>query len=365
MHEFHHIAAITWRIFNGNRHSPTEVHLFTPTLPRAISEVSLEQQDLDSSFFDYSLAEDSSSRSNTSSLENATENFKSFQSSSTLNTNEFNAQDEANTMDSIQTDHSVLESSLVSSDLFQNKESSLENNSATYNLHDFNESNREKSKVCNKFSCPKNLINDPRRKTYNFSYETKYNFCRPNEHNLAKLVTKSKTKIKEKSQSNLPKHDNKTSAESWPSKLKHSTSIDKNKYNSLPTTSFKLSEFLKCLKTKEGKQYLVPWIPDSEKKSFTICSHFTNNQKNLLNQNSKKQSTKSVKDLAKYKTELCRSYQYNKYCEYNESCLYAHGTKDLRSYPKHPLYRTKQCFSFHKKGFCLYGSRCQFLHDIE
>jgi len=70
-------------------------------------------------------------------------------------------------------------------------------------------------------------------------------------------------------------------------------------------------------------------------------------------------------DLTKYKTELCRSFQYNGFCKYGDACLYAHGGVDLRMYPKHPMYRTKKCFSFHNKGYCLYGSRCQFLHDVE
>lgn len=70
-------------------------------------------------------------------------------------------------------------------------------------------------------------------------------------------------------------------------------------------------------------------------------------------------------DLTKYKTELCRSFQYNGFCKYGDACLYAHGGIDLRMYPKHPMYRTKKCFSFHNKGYCLYGSRCQFLHDSE
>lgn len=70
-------------------------------------------------------------------------------------------------------------------------------------------------------------------------------------------------------------------------------------------------------------------------------------------------------DLTKYKTELCRSFQYNGFCKYGDACLYAHGGIDLRLYPKHPQYRTKKCFSFHNKGYCLYGSRCQFLHDSE
>lgn len=76
-------------------------------------------------------------------------------------------------------------------------------------------------------------------------------------------------------------------------------------------------------------------------------------------------STRHCHDLSKYKTELCRSYQYSSHCGYGDACLYAHGTLDLRSCPRHPMYRTKQCFSFHYKGYCLYGSRCQFAHDID
>lgn len=76
-------------------------------------------------------------------------------------------------------------------------------------------------------------------------------------------------------------------------------------------------------------------------------------------------STRHCHDLTKYKTELCRSYQYNSHCGYGDACLYAHGTLDLRLYPRHPMYRTKQCFSFHHKGYCLYGTRCQFAHDMD
>ena len=69
-------------------------------------------------------------------------------------------------------------------------------------------------------------------------------------------------------------------------------------------------------------------------------------------------------DLTKYKTEMCRSFQYNSHCGYGDACLYAHGSLDLRLSRRHPMYRTKQCFSFHHKGYCLYGSRCQFVHDL-
>lgn len=125
------------------------------------------------------------------------------------------------------------------------------------------------------------------------------------------------------------------------------------------SSSLQLDELMRSLKIQEHRYRQLPW---SKRASDSF----------LLSRPSRKQralSPPSVKrrphDLTKYKTELCRSFQYNGYCGYGEACLYAHGSLDLRSYPRHPMYRTKQCFSFHNKGFCLYGSRCQFLHDLE
>ncbi|XP_045583448.1 uncharacterized protein [Procambarus clarkii] len=125
------------------------------------------------------------------------------------------------------------------------------------------------------------------------------------------------------------------------------------------SSSLQLGELLRSLRLQEHRYRLLPW---SRRASDSF----------LLSRPSRRYRTSSPSpvrrrphDLTKYKTELCRSFQYNGYCGYGDACLYAHGSLDLRSYPRHPMYRTKQCFSFHNKGFCLYGSRCQFLHDLE
>ena len=134
--------------------------------------------------------------------------------------------------------------------------------------------------------------------------------------------------------------------------------------------TFKLSDFLKSLQSREGRYHKISWNPDHKRrKSLPECpvSDLKNDKPASANDAKSVSLNESgiKKDSRKYKTELCRSFQYNGYCEYGDSCLYAHGSVDLRSYPKHPMYRTKKCFSFHLKGFCLYGSRCQFLHDSE
>ncbi|XP_042886169.1 uncharacterized protein LOC122262261 isoform X2 [Penaeus japonicus] len=121
-----------------------------------------------------------------------------------------------------------------------------------------------------------------------------------------------------------------------------------------------LADLLQSLRVQDCHQQ-VPWARAS-------CRHSSDGSVVSHSSPPMSPSTPSAlrpHDLTKYKTELCRSFQYNGYCGYGESCLYAHGSHDLRTYPKHPMYRTKQCFSFHQKGYCLYGSRCQFLHDLE
>ena len=126
--------------------------------------------------------------------------------------------------------------------------------------------------------------------------------------------------------------------------------------------SFKVDDFFRCLKTPESQHHLAPWSPELDKKcsSFTTPTNPGKRGDNFLSG-----ETHGVKDFTKYKTELCRSYQYNRRCDYGDECLYAHGIMDLKQSPRHPKYRSKKCYSFHLKGFCLYGSRCQFLHDIE
>jgi len=64
-----------------------------------------------------------------------------------------------------------------------------------------------------------------------------------------------------------------------------------------------------------------------------------------------------------FKTEICRSWRKFGLCNYGKSCIFAHGTDELRKRPiGHQKYKTKMCEKF-LAGFCPYGSRCSFIHS--
>ena len=69
------------------------------------------------------------------------------------------------------------------------------------------------------------------------------------------------------------------------------------------------------------------------------------------------------KNDPKYKTELCKSFMENHFCQYGNKCRYAHGKDDLVIKEKINNYKRKLCKSFFKEGFCTYGIRCNFQHD--
>lgn len=65
----------------------------------------------------------------------------------------------------------------------------------------------------------------------------------------------------------------------------------------------------------------------------------------------------------KYKTEVCRYWAERGYCEFGESCAFAHGGAEVRQKSFVPQnFKTKRCVSYHETGYCIYGVRCQFLH---
>ena len=69
---------------------------------------------------------------------------------------------------------------------------------------------------------------------------------------------------------------------------------------------------------------------------------------------------------ARYKTELCRSYEETDgSCRYGDKCQFAHGVSELRSVDRHPRYKTELCRTFHSRGFCAYGPRCHFIHNVD
>ncbi|CAF1011454.1 unnamed protein product [Didymodactylos carnosus] len=57
-----------------------------------------------------------------------------------------------------------------------------------------------------------------------------------------------------------------------------------------------------------------------------------------LNSNNNKSSS-----AARYKTELCRSFQETGLCKYDTKCQFAHGHDEIRSLHRHPKYKTVLC----------------------
>ncbi|KAF1745533.1 hypothetical protein MXB_430, partial [Myxobolus squamalis] len=72
---------------------------------------------------------------------------------------------------------------------------------------------------------------------------------------------------------------------------------------------------------------------------------------------------KTNKKPEKYKTEMCRNFEWKGFCNYGDKCQYAHGSDELLPSHKHPKYKTKLCAYYHTKGVCDYGRRCNFIHD--
>lgn len=73
----------------------------------------------------------------------------------------------------------------------------------------------------------------------------------------------------------------------------------------------------------------------------------------------------SVSEFARYKTELCRSFEETGQCRYGSKCQFAHGMQELRTLNRHPKYKTELCRTFHTTGLCSYGQRCNFIHNDE
>ena len=65
----------------------------------------------------------------------------------------------------------------------------------------------------------------------------------------------------------------------------------------------------------------------------------------------------------KYKTEICRNFQFNGKCCYGNKCQFAHGYDELRSSSRHPKYKSKQCEKYALTGECPYKHRCSYYHE--
>ncbi|XP_010780885.1 zinc finger protein 36, C3H1 type-like 1 [Notothenia coriiceps] len=84
-----------------------------------------------------------------------------------------------------------------------------------------------------------------------------------------------------------------------------------------------------------------------------------------LNTSSSSSSSSVSSSSARYKTEMCRSFNESGLCKYGGKCQFAHGLDELRDLNRHPKYKTEPCRTFHTVGFCPYGMRCHFVHNNE
>ncbi|KAL7641354.1 UNVERIFIED_CONTAM: hypothetical protein RMT77_008493 [Armadillidium vulgare] len=334
MSEFRHIATITWRMLENDSYTPTEVHFFTPSVRTNSEDLSIDTHFLTGLCESYtSLDLNSSVEENLLQEDLSLEAKEDFKIENKGNEFEICLCNESRESNSFETEYKDISTFQIAK---RNSETTSTNVCFTF----------QGCTICEEFS--RKNENDrnvykPENKDINKDYKGRDNIVYENPHKKNARNDKTNDKNKPLWRKNI------------------NNSIDYPKY-STTFKKFNLEDFLNCLKTREGLHHLASWSSEVER-NCKVKDNLPNPP--TVDLSCKRQTIRSGRDLSKYKTELCRSYQYNKYCEYDEACLYAHGTEDLRSYPKHPLYRTKKCFSFHKKGFCLYGSRCQFLHDSE
>ena len=77
-------------------------------------------------------------------------------------------------------------------------------------------------------------------------------------------------------------------------------------------------------------------------------------------------ATSQVADLkrnARYKSTLCRHFEYIGRCDAGDQCAFAHGVSELRVPQLHPKYKTRLCADFWHDGHCAMGATCHFIHD--
>jgi hypothetical protein len=105
--------------------------------------------------------------------------------------------------------------------------------------------------------------------------------------------------------------------------------------------------------------------PYSSKNSLSSMSSMQTSQAKGRKVLSKKKNVGEQEFRNKYKTEKCKYYADNGYCEFGDQCAFAHGETDIRQKAVVASnYKTKQCVQFHENGLCPYGTRCQFLHCL-
>jgi hypothetical protein len=132
-------------------------------------------------------------------------------------------------------------------------------------------------------------------------------------------------------------------------KLSMNTNNINNRKGSTEVESYSTCDEMSPVKVKNKKQKKT--FPKKDKKKKANKSPFKGEAKDFK---------------TKYKTELCKYYESQGFCQYGDKCAYAHGVENLRSKVTNTTaYRTKKCTQFFEQGYCPYGSRCQFAHQLK
>lgn len=65
-----------------------------------------------------------------------------------------------------------------------------------------------------------------------------------------------------------------------------------------------------------------------------------------------------------YKSELCSTFEVEKFCPDGSTCSRAHGLRELRSF-ENPLFKTQMCTAYEQEARCRMGESCLFAHGEE
>ena len=173
---------------------------------------------------------------------------------------------------------------------------------------------------------------------------------------LQKVFLNEKPQDIPKKMENLEKSNQSKKTNSNHDNVKNKLSTIVNQYN----VNYSLPEYKAQRKYSSGAETSCASEECTPKKN--------NNKKTSQKVNKNKIPFKGeAKDFKiKYKTELCKYYEINGYCKYDDKCAYAHGKENLRSKVTNTTaYRTKKCTQFFEQGYCPYGNRCQFAHQLK
>lgn len=143
--------------------------------------------------------------------------------------------------------------------------------------------------------------------------------------------------------------------------------IMEDDYFELATTSQKLYNSKNNKMSTKGEELSNSSNFQKYQPTGQVCDFDFNSTNNTRRKrfNSIEEHQKFVDDYKKkYKTEICKNYEFRGNCQWGDSCSFAHGQQELRTKTHINLhYKSKLCKQFFESGFCSYGYRCQYLHN--